>query len=354
MSYITGSMTTNDTATNDTATNDTSSNMTSTTICPPEEEKQWPPSNNDCDGWFWSYLRCRDGRKGRKGEKGKKGDIEGPKGVQGPKGYKGCNGTEQGEIGETGDQGPPGDDGPMGIKGPPGLDGNPGVKGPSGSSGMNGTTGGPGATGPTGEEGEPGDPGPSGIPGAGTADDLFIHWGKDNCTDPQMTIYSGRAATPTSNQLGGGSDVLCLPDDPTFLSTLEADVSSMIHGVEYSDTFGPLLGIAGNNVPCSVCLATGYVVTIPGAIECPANGASFSWKLEYQGYIMAAPTAVMGNVFPIRYICVERNAEVIPGLENAINVGKITHVYLDCFVPGGLDCVQYPFEIDCAVCSIQP
>ena len=353
ISYITGRL--NDTSANDTATNDTS-NSTSN-ICPPEGEKSWPPSNDDCDGWVWSYLRCRDGRKGRKGEKGKKGDSDGPKGPQGPKGYKGCNGTEEGDMGYKGNNGSKGDNGPNGQKGEPGVDGIPGIDGGSGPAGMDGGMGEDGQNGTKGEKGVPGDTGPPGsFQGVGT-DDLFIHWGNSSCTDPESTIYTGRVATPERNQIGGGADILCLPDDPTFLSSLTPSVSSLIHGVEYSDGFGPLSPLDNENVPCSVCLATGYVVTIPGAIECPENGTFFSWKLEYQGYIMTTPTfsSATSNINPSRFICVEKDAEAIPGLNLGISVGQIAHVHVQCFFAGGLDCPAYMGrEIDCAVCSIQP
>ena len=80
---------------------------------------------------------------------------------------------------------------------------------------------------------------------------------------------------------------------------------------------------------------------IPARVSCPA-----SWTLEYSGYLMTA-----------RYIyhrrsaaCVDKDAEVIPGLDANTNGALFYHTEAVCV---GIACPPYDpeKELTCAVCT---
>ena len=197
-------------------------------------------------------LRGRDGRDGGKGEKG----DEGPKG----------------ERGEAGTRGLPGDQGEGGPPGPPGI------SGPRGPVGEKGSPGSPGLPGPQGEHGPQGP-----ATGGGT---VYTRWGRTSCPMNQGTdlVYSGRAGGTPTNKPGGGTNLLCLPDDPEY-SEYAIDTFNSISGAEYATIRSqPLRNNDYHNIPCAVCYTPirYSVLMIPAKLTCPTN-----WTTEYTGYLMA-------------------------------------------------------------------
>ena len=116
-----------------------------------------------------------------------------------------------------------------GMPGFPGFPGTPGVKGEAGPKGDEGSQG---LTGPAGPAGSPGTPAPS-VGGV-----TYTRWGSTSC--PSTLVYSGRAGGNHWNQQGGGSNYLCMPDDPEYGLAYRAGVQgySPVDGVEYEQ---PLL-----------------------------------------------------------------------------------------------------------------
>ena len=68
-------------------------------------------------------------------------------------------------------------------------------------------------------------------------------------------VYSGRAAGSHAFHKGGGSDILCLPDDPEYSDYAPGvQGTSSIYGAEYWPTTAqPLNSARQHNMPCAVC-----------------------------------------------------------------------------------------------------
>lgn len=65
----------------------------------------------------------------------------------------------------------------------------------------------------------------------------YIRWGRTTCPDTDGTelLYRGVAAGAFFAQLGGGSNYLCLPDEPEFLNVTAGNqnVRSRVYGAQY-------------------------------------------------------------------------------------------------------------------------
>ena len=173
------------------------------------------------------------------------------------------------------------------LRGRDGRDGRDGAPGPRGP---------PGNDGPQGEAGAVGPPGPAGPPGlAGSTKSTaggvtYIRWGQKTCPDVAGTelIYTGRAAGTYHTHNGGGSNYLCLTNNP---QTLEwgrgTGGEAAIFAAQYlmrdgtPESHRPLNGYL---VPCAVCYVSSRtaILMIPGHYTCPKE-----WTREYFGYLMA-------------------------------------------------------------------
>ena len=131
-----------------------------------------------------------------------------------------------------------------------------------------------------------------------------------------MRLYTGRAAGTHALQQGGGSNILCLPDEPEFLDTAAGmqDGRARVYPVEYQidQPFPGFTSLLNHDIPCSVChtSARGDVIVIPGKVNCPD-----SWTREYYGYLMAGYHSHYRTTFE----CVDVNAEAFPGGAADIN-----------------------------------
>ena len=177
----------------------------------------------------------------------------------------------------------------------------------------------------------------------------YIRWGKTTCPDTEGTqlLYSGVAGGPFYNQKGGGTDYLCLPDQPEFLRVTAGHqyARSRVYGAEYQPhssppAFGNLLNY---NVPCVACStsARGQKIMIPGKVNCPS-----SWTREYYGYLMSE----FYNYYRRSYVCVDVNAEAIPGSGSDINGALFYFTEVYCT---GIKCPPYVGgnELSCVVCT---
>ena len=226
-----------------------------------------------------------------------------------------------------------------GCNGRDGRDGVPGATGTPGRDGRDGKTGGSGAVGP---------PGPPGPPGPLSGGVVYTHWGRTTCpsTPGTQLVYSGRAAGSHNNNKGGGSDILCMPDDPEY-SVYAAGVqgTSTIYGAEYhSRTDQPFGDVHLDNIPCGVCSGIqSKVLMIPAKMNCPTN-----WQREYYGYLMAPHTT---GDYRAAFLCVDKDPEVVAGQgHNNPLSNNPHHVEASC---DGLACPPYDQEkeITCVVCT---
>ena len=126
-----------------------------------------------------------------------------------------------------------------------------------------------------------GPPGPQGPPGPLNGGLVYTRWGNTTCpsTSGTQLVYEGRAARSDAHIKGGGSDILCMPNDPEY-SDYTAGVQgySPIYGVEYWPYTGPLHEVQHQNMPCAVCSGNrSKVLMIPAKVTCPPQ-----WQREYR------------------------------------------------------------------------
>ena len=216
------------------------------------------------------------------------------------------------------------------------------MTGPIGPIEPTGAKGDMGSRGPTGEIGQPG---PQGAPGNTSGGITYVRWGRTNCSNTTGTelVYTGRAAGTNYNTQGGTNDYLCLPEEPEYM-VFQSGVQGLspIHGSEYETHDGPLPQ-TNQNVPCVVCNTElrGSLLMIPARISCPT-----SWTLEYNGYLMTDKW----NHYRRSAVCVDKDAEAIPGLDANTNGAMFFHTEVEC---NGIECPPYDAEkeLTCAVCT---
>ena len=224
-----------------------------------------------------------------------------------------------------------------GMPGFPGFPGTPGMKGEAGPKGDQGSTG------PDGPAGSPGTPAPS-VGGV-----TYTRWGSTSC--PSTLVYSGRAGGNHWHLRGGGSNYLCMPDDPEYGLAYRAGVQgySPVDGAEYEQ---PLVsGRQDHNVPCAVCYVQNRTtsIMIPAKMNCHSG-----WTREYYGYLMStySPNTSHGGNYHYRtqFICMDSNMEAIPGLQANTHGAVFYHAEATC---NGLSCGPYNTEkeLNCVVCT---
>ena len=263
----------------------------------------------------YQFIHGRDGAPGRDGRDG----VIGP---QGPPGFPGFPG-HKGEQGEQGKNGPTGHKGERGTRGPTGTTGMQGPQGDTGSRGRPGEKGSPSST-PFGSV-------------------IYTRWGKRTCRPGAYLVYAGRAGTSFHSHKGGGSNYLCMPNDPEYTLAYKSGVQghSYMYGVEYEATAG--VNRNNHNAQCAVCLVSNKEVSlmIPAKTSCPSG-----WTREYYGYLMAENT----NNPRTEYVCVDSAMDAVPGSQNHINSGHFWHVEGHC---DGVPCPPYINykELNCVVCT---
>ena len=123
----------------------------------------------------------------------------------------------------------------------------------------------------------------------------FTNWGRNDCPAGSSLVYSGQAAGHHYTHHGGGAQLLCLTNSPSWSGASFSDASqdaALIYGAEYQmsgygiATFGNGLTSAqlqDYDAGCAVCLVDGASETmmVPGTTVCPSG-----WTLRYWGYLM--------------------------------------------------------------------
>ena len=220
------------------------------------------------------------------------------------------------------------------------------LQGRDGRDGLPGKDGKDGEPGERGERGEKGDRGEIGPPGPRVAGATYVRWGRTICPTGNGTelLYSGRAAGPHTTQKGGGSNLLCLPDNPEYLHTVNTVDHGVIYGVEYHLPGTFKVGSFNQNAPCAVCYTPtrSTMVMIPAWTHCPA-----SWTKEYVGYIM---TSWHSNN-RLRFECIDKDLEYVPGEARDVN-SELLHV-VEVVCNTGINCPPYHTgkELTCVVCT---
>ena len=159
-------------------------------------------------------------------------------------------------------------------------------------------------------------------------------------------MYAGVAGGSFYTEKGGGSNYLCMPQDPEYSTNLQYtpginNLRSNIHGVEYERPIG---GSHDHNAPCAVCRVSTRptVVMIPAKASCP-----HTWTREYYGYLMAERNTHYRTTF----VCVDEGMESVSGSFANKNGALLYHVEASCTTD--LPCPTYNAhqEINCVVCT---
>ena len=147
---------------------------------------------------------------------------------------------------------------------------------------------------------------------------------------------------------GGGSNYLCLPDNPEFLEVVPGNqyYNSKLYGTEYEFRYNPgeLGDLDQHNAPCAVCSTGARVekIMIPAMKSCP--GAS--WTMEYYGYLVSGAYSNWRTT----HECLDVKPESVPGSFANINGAQFWFTEVECV---GIACPPYKDgnELSCVVCT---
>ena len=187
-----------------------------------------------------------------------------------------------------------------------------------------------------------------------TSGSVYIRWGRTSCPgNGTEMIYSGQMAGNKWNEFGGGSNSLCLPNEPSWGKYVDGfdRETSHVHGTEIqkSDVSAKILfgqTVNDQDVPCAVCRTTrASSVMFPARVDCYPG-----WTMEYQGYVVASATGWNNNA---DYVCLDAGLEFSPGGVGSDNEHIIVVAEAACGNTGSLLCPPYANgrELACVVCS---
>ncbi|XP_029647856.1 short-chain collagen C4-like [Octopus sinensis] len=191
---------------------------------------------------------------------------------------------------------------------------------------------------------------PTPRPGPGS---LYTRWGRTKCARNSRLVYDGVVGGSPFNETGGGSNLLCLPNDPIWANYTRGDANGgHIYGSEYQlysnekkiFSYANSESIQDHNVPCAVCLTRqpAVVMMLPARTKCYAG-----WTAEYSGYLMTEGHAEKGRH---EYVCVDYAPEADPAGYRNENGALLYFVKGIC---GSLPCPPYVYGriLTCVVCS---
>ena len=224
-----------------------------------------------------------------------------------------------------------------------------------------------GLPGPPGPPGPPGIPGPAGTPGVAAIDlryvqppttppvttvgggVTYIRWGRNSCptVDGTEDIYNGITAGSHHTHTGEGSNYICIVKEARYHpGALARGSGSYICGTEYQTRGDYLNSLHDDNVPCAACHVTtrSAQLMIPGTDQCPGG-----WTSEYTGWLMSARHDNKGRTM---FVCVDKNAQALPGLGADRDVAQMYHTSVDCNYLG-IPCPPYvnAKHLACVVCT---
>jgi len=181
----------------------------------------------------------------------------------------------------------------------------------------------------------------------------FANWGRNDCPAGSSVVYTGQAGGHHHTHSGGGAQLLCLTNSPSWSGASFNDASqdaALMYGAEYQmsgygiASFGNGLTSAqlqDYDAECAVCLVEGASNTrmIPGTNVCPSG-----WTLRYWGYLMGNHYTQTKNEF----VCIN-NSPLQTGVNSDCNgfllypteteLGSLTAPYVQ------------NREMTCAVCT---
>ena len=174
-------------------------------------------------------------------------------------------------------------------------------------------------------------------------------------------LPSGHMAANHHLHYGGGTNYLCLPEEPQWNNQTSVNAhTGWLYGVEYDfggnyASFFSTTNTGGrqlhqNPVPCVVCYVPqrSTSVMIPARNRCPVG-----WTQEYGGYLMSDHSFLISHWNQPRggmsYICGDQAPEIATGNKHR-QQAWLEVVRVGC---GMLPCSKYPngAELACVVCT---
>ncbi|CAC5401651.1 unnamed protein product [Mytilus coruscus] len=162
----------------------------------------------------------------------------------------------------------------------------------------------------------------------------------------RLTV-EGQAGGNHYKYRGGGSNFLCLPNDPENGKAYSYP-NDILHGAEYeihSNTkpSGLPASLVNKEVPCAVCRRKGKVsvLMIPGRKSCYKG-----WQSEYNGFL----TSEEKDHYRADYICLDGEAEPLDNRSSNEEGVLVYPIKAKC---GSLRCPPYKdnTEVLCTVCT---
>jgi len=162
-------------------------------------------------------------------------------------------------------------------------------------------------------------------------------------------VYSGYTAGTMFNGKGGGSNYLCMTDEPIWgKHDTGTQEGALLYGTGYEYGARSELPMFNRNLdeyntPCAVCQTRRSInIMIPGRNKCTDG-----WTLEYHGYLFAGRSTHTGSS---QFICVDVEPGIV-GLSKRKSDQSLLYIAeVRC---GTLPCPPYNdgWEPTCVVCS---
>ncbi len=181
---------------------------------------------------------------------------------------------------------------------------------------------------------------------------FYTRWGRTVCPIEATFIYKGFVAGNWYESSGGSPDLLCLPENPEYVSTETVFSPTHIHSAEYDNIFNQVFNIATHDydIPCVVCRTAGSAIMIPATYKCP-NGLN----TEYSGYLMSNQNSMNANYprLPTDTLCVDEQPEIMFGSQDNGDGATLHFVTADCNKGTFMPCAPYKHDVplSCVVCS---
>lgn len=189
----------------------------------------------------------------------------------------------------------------------------------------------------------------------------YTRWGRNLCGADSKMIYKGAMTAPSLLSVGGGSNYLCLPEDPQYPVTPHKSTRSSLRHTFYNHFEQEVLRKYG--VPCVTCETNQRVtqLMLPAATKCPSS----DWTLEYEGIIMSPMEhedngdLVTDKEYRMQYVCVDANGKAVSTTSREHNdVWGGSYLYtvtVTCSGDGAIgNCPPYKSDksaLSCVVCS---
>ena len=163
-------------------------------------------------------------------------------------------------------------------------------------------------------------------------------------------LLSGVMGGEHYTHTGGGVNYLCLPHNPKYGKYKNGfQNTAFVYGTEYEvGGLNPFkTNLHNHDAPCAVCFvkSRGSMLMMPARNDCPSG-----WTEEYHGYLMSEH---YGHKRSSDYICVDENAESVPGTGANHDGALLYLVEGKCHQSTSLRCSVYVAgrELTCAVCT---